>query len=109
LPKPRESHYQDDFKEMRRKVTVFLSDLEEFLGYYPVQITSAILDKTQTLEIGILIVSLIFNLVKSLLVVISVLIVFSLLLISVQSKTFEIAVIRMIGLKREGIIGLILC
>lgn len=109
MPKPRESHYQDDFKEMRRKVTVFLSDLEEFLGYYPVQITSAILDKTQTLEIGILIVSLIFNLVKSLLVVISVLIVFSLLLISVQSKTFEIAVIRMIGLKKEGIIGLILC
>ena len=109
MPKPREAHYQDDFKEMRRKVTVFLSDLEEFLGYYPVQITSAIIDKTQTLEIGILIVSLIFNLVKSLLVVISVLIVFSLLLISVQSKTFEIAVIRMIGLKKEGIIGLILC
>jgi ABC-type antimicrobial peptide transport system permease subunit len=94
---------------MRRKITVFLSDLEEFLGYYPVQITSAILDKYQTLEIGILIVNLIFNLIKSLLIVISVLIVFSLLLISVQSKTFEIAVIRMVGLKKEGIIGLILC
>lgn len=37
------------------------------------------------------------------------LIVFSLLLISVQSKTFEIAVIRMVGLKKEGIIALILC
>lgn len=109
MPKPREAHYQDDFKEMRRKITVFLADLEEFLGYYPVQITSAILDKTQTLEIGILIVNLIFNLVKSLLIVISVLIVFSLLLISVQSKTFEIAVIRMVGLKKEGIIALILC
>lgn len=94
---------------MRRKITIFLSDLEEFLGYYPVQITSAILDKYQTLEIGILIVNLIFNLIKSLLIVISVLIVFSLLLISVQSKTFEIAVIRMVGLKKEGIIGLILC
>ena len=94
---------------MRRKITVFLSDLEEFLGYYPVQITSAILDKYQTLEIGILIVNLIFNLIKSLLIVISVLIVFSRLLISVQSKTFEIAVIRMVGLKKEGIIGLILC
>ena len=68
---------------MRKKITVFLSDLEEFLGYYPVQITSAILDKYQTLEIGILIVNLIFNLIKSLLIVISVLIVFSLFLISV--------------------------
>ena len=55
---------------MRKKITVFLSDLEEFLGYYPVQITSAILDKYQTLEIGILIVNLIFNLIKSLLIVI---------------------------------------
>jgi hypothetical protein len=36
LPKPREAHYQDDFKEMRRKITLFLSELEEFLGYYPV-------------------------------------------------------------------------
>jgi ABC-type antimicrobial peptide transport system permease subunit len=52
---------------------------------------------------------LIFNLVKSLLIVISVLILFSLLLISVQSKTFEIAVIRMVGLKKEGVIALILC
>jgi len=56
-----------------------------------------------------LIVNLIFNLVKALLIVISVLILFSLLLISVQSKTFEIAVIRMVGLKKEGVIALILC
>ena len=36
LPKPRESHYQDDFREMRRKITTKLADLEEFFGYYPV-------------------------------------------------------------------------
>ena len=47
---------------------------------------------------GILIVNLIFNLVKSLLVLISILIIYSLLMVSIESKYFEIAVIRMVGL-----------
>lgn len=83
---------------MRRSITTYLQQLEEFLGYYPVQVTSGILDKIQTLEMGILIVNLIFNLVKSLLVLISILIIYSLLMVSIESKYFEIAVIRMVGL-----------
>ena len=58
---------------------------------------------------GILIVNLIFNLVKSLLIIISVLIIYSLLMVSVESKNFEIAVIRMVGLQKGGIIGLVIC
>lgn len=57
---------------------------------------------------GILVVNLIFNLVKSILIVISVLIIYSLLMISVESKNFEIAVIRMVGLEKNGIIWLVI-
>ena len=60
--------------------------------------TSGILDKIQTLEMGILALQMIFNLVKGLFIVISVLIIYSLLMVSVESKTFETAVIRMLGL-----------
>ena len=94
---------------MRRQITHHLREVEEFLGFYPVQVTSDILDKINTLEMGILIVNLIFNLVKSLLVIISVLIIFSLLMGSVESKYFELAVIRMVGLEQGGVIGLIIC
>jgi ABC-type antimicrobial peptide transport system permease subunit len=94
---------------MRRSITTYLQELEQFLGYYPIQVTSVILDKIQTLEMGILIVNLIFNLIKSLLIMISILIIFSLLMISIESKYFEIAVIRMVGLKKHGVIGLIVC
>jgi hypothetical protein len=45
LPKPRESHYQDDFNQMRRKITTYLQEVEEFLGNYPVMIISEILNK----------------------------------------------------------------
>ena len=58
---------------------------------------------------GILIVNLIFNIVKALLVLVSVLIIYSLLMRSIESKSFEIAVIRMVGLHKGGIIGLIIC
>jgi len=74
-----------------------------------VQVTSGILDKIQTLEMGILVVTLIFNLIKSLLIIISVLIIYSLLMVSIESKNFEIAVIRMVGLEKTGIIMLIIC
>jgi len=94
---------------MRHKINTYLSEVEEFLGYYPIQVTSAILDKIATLEMSILIVNLIFSIVKSLLIIISILIIFSLLMKSVESKNFEIAVIRMVGLYKRGVIGLIIC
>ena len=86
-----------------------MADLENLLGYYPVQITSGILDRIGDLEMGILIVNLIFNLVKSILIVISILIIYSLLMVSVESKYFEIAVIRMVGSEKNGIIWLVIC
>lgn len=92
MPKPRESHYQEDFNVMRKTITTYLQEVEEFLGNYPVQIISEILNKIQTLELGIHIVTLIFNMVKLLFIVISVLIIFSLLMVSIEGKTFEIAV-----------------
>lgn len=58
---------------------------------------------------GILIVNLIFNLVKSVLIVISILIIYSLLMVSIESKNFEIAVIRMVGLEKGGVIWLVVC
>ena len=50
---------------------------------------------------------MIFNLVKTLFIAISVLIIYSLLMVSVESKTFETAVIRMLGLQAPGVIGLV--
>lgn len=67
------------------------------------------LNQIQVLEMGILIVGLIFTLVKSLFIIISVLIIFSLLMVSVESKTFEIGVMRMVGLEKVGIIALVIC
>jgi ABC-type antimicrobial peptide transport system permease subunit len=94
---------------MRKAITTRLQKLEAILGHYPVQVTSSILDRLQTLEMGILIIQLIFNLIKAVLVLISVIIIYTLLMHSIDSKNFELAVIRMVGLQKSGVILLIVC
>ena len=56
---------------------------------------------------AILFLGLIFDIIVLLFVILSVLLIYSLLMISVESKTFEFGVMRMIGLSKSGIIFII--
>lgn len=51
---------------------------------------------------------LIFDLIVLLLIIISVLLIYSLLLISVETKSFDIGVQRMVGLSKGGLITMVL-
>ncbi len=53
-------------------------------------------------------VTIIFDLVVILLVVISVLLIYSLLVINVETKAFEIGVQRMVGMTKLGLIVMVL-
>ena len=50
---------------------------------------------------------LIFDIIILLFVILSVLLIYSLLMISVETKTFEIGVMRMVGLSKGGLIILV--
>lgn len=51
---------------------------------------------------------LVFDIILLLFVIISILLIYSLLMISVETKTFEIGVMRMVGLSQTGIISMVL-
>jgi len=51
--------------------------------------------------------SLIFDIIILLFAIISILLIYSLLMISVESKSFEIGVMRMMGLSKSGLILMI--
>ena len=51
---------------------------------------------------------LIFDIIILLFIVLSVLLIYSLLMISVESKTFEFGVMRMVGLNKSGLIYMII-
>ena len=57
---------------------------------------------------AVLFLGLIFDVILLLFVVIAILLIYSLLMISVETKTFELGVIRMVGLSAPGVTALIL-
>jgi ABC-type antimicrobial peptide transport system permease subunit len=62
----------------------------------------------QIYSTAILFLGLIFDIILLLFVVISVLLVYSLLMILVETKSFEFGVMRMVGLSKGGIVSLVL-
>ncbi len=56
---------------------------------------------------GVLFLGLIFDIIILLFVIIAILLIYSLLMISIESKSFEIGVMRMVGLSKGGIIMMI--
>ena len=57
---------------------------------------------------AILFLGLIFDIIIMLFIILSILLIYSLLMISVESKTFEFGIMRMVGLSKSGIINLVL-
>ena len=55
----------------------------------------------------ILFIGMVANLVVILFVIIAVLLIYSLLMISIEKKTFEFGVMRLTGLSKNGLIALI--
>ena len=109
LPSPRKDTYKDNnYDKIQLSVSGYASRLLDQLGYYPVNIDLPVLDFLREQRFGSMFMGIILNLVVFLLCVISILLIYSLLMISVETKSFEMGVMRMIGLDKKGIIQLIL-
>jgi len=82
--------------------------MKEKLGFYPITARLNILEDMQNYSASVLFMGLIFDIIILLFVVIAILLIHSLLMISVETKTFEIGVMRMIGLSRSGIVSMVI-
>lgn len=85
-----------------------MSFAEDSLGYFPINVDAFILQDFKLAQLSVTFLQLIFNLVMLLLFLISVLLIYSLLMLSVESKSFELGVMRMVGLSKNNIITLII-
>lgn len=61
----------------------------------------------ETYSQAIMFLGLIFDIIILLFIIISVLLIYSLLMISVETKSFEIGVTRMLGLSKSGLIFMV--
>ena len=62
----------------------------------------------QTYSASVMFFGLIFDVLLLIFIVIACLLIYSLLLISVETKSFEIGVMRLVGLTKAGFIGMIM-
>ena len=60
------------------------------------------------LQYGVLLLGIVFDVVIILFVTISILLIYSLLMVSVETKTFENGVLRMVGISKTNCISMIL-
>ena len=67
-----------------------------------------LLNALEKYDYGILLMGLIFNILLLIFIINSCLLIYSLLLISVEKKAHEIAIMRLVGLTQNGFIAMIL-
>lgn len=66
--------------------------IEERLGFFPINVRSYILSDLKKFTTSVMFLGLVFDLIVMLLVIISVLLIYSLLLQNIETKSFEIGV-----------------
>jgi ABC-type antimicrobial peptide transport system permease subunit len=109
LPSPRTRYYESvNFDDTQRKITTYANQVTDALGYYPVVIKLGILDEMKSYSQAVLFMGLIFDIIILLFVIIAILLIYSLLMISVETKTLEMGIIRMVGLSKIGITVMVL-
>jgi hypothetical protein len=109
LPYPRVDWYKKtDFFEIQEGVTQYANGLISDLGFYSIKLDLDLLGDLEIFSRAIMFLSLVFDIVIMLFVVLSILLIYSLLMISVESKTFEFGVMRMQGLSNSGIVSMVI-
>jgi len=78
------------------------------MGLYNLRSNLDLLIQMKTYSYAVMFIGLIFDILLFIFIFVSCLLIYSLLLISVETKTFEIGVMRLVGLTKFGFIGLIL-
>ena len=61
----------------------------------------------QKLSFAVLFIGLIFDILLIMFVIVAILLIYSLLMISVETKAFEIGVMRLVGLSKKGFVAMI--
>ena len=109
LPKPRIDYYKySDYDKIQNGITRYANDFIDQLGFYPATIDMPVLQKMRTYSFAVLFLGLLLLIIVMMFVAVSVLLIYSLLMISVETRTFEIAVLRMVGMPKNGVLFMIL-
>jgi len=109
FPHPRYEYYAEtSFKKIKTKYLDFMNPLIRDLGFFNFQKDTELLSGVETFSYAVLFIGLVFDILLVVFVLVACLLIYSLLQISVDTKTFEFGVLRLVGLSKNNFITLIL-
>lgn len=109
LPPPRVDIYIGTNQDViRENVVKFASQILYRIGFNLLDSDLQVLGELSNSAVISLFLGLILNIIIFILLFLSIILIYSLLMINVETKTFEMGVMRMIGITRRGLINLLL-
>ena len=108
-PPERFSYYSSSsFSTNAVKVVAWASDILFLIGFNQVSVDVSVLETLYGVRFASSFLGLVLNMIILLLVGISILLIYSLFVVSVESRTFELGIFRMVGLSRGGLVQMLL-
>lgn len=109
LPSPRvEAYLSSDYDEIQNSVVSFASVAVYEAGFNQMDILLPVLTRVRATRFLGLFLGLTLNVVTVVLLVLAILLIYSLMMTSVETRTFELGVLRMVGMTRRGIVELLI-
>eukprot|EP00004_Rigifila_ramosa_P017455 TRINITY_DN4254_c0_g1_i3.p1 TRINITY_DN4254_c0_g1~~TRINITY_DN4254_c0_g1_i3.p1 ORF type:complete len:931 (+),score=232.52 TRINITY_DN4254_c0_g1_i3:236-2794(+) len=108
LPPPRVNAYLDsDYDVIYARISAFGEKLGRVLPVNRVSLNAPLLAALSLSQILSQFLGLLLNMIVIVLVLLSSLLIFSLMILSVETKTFQLAVLRMLGMTKVGVVALL--
>lgn len=101
-------YIDSNYDNIQFSITHLASNIARDLGIYPIEMELPVLSELYTLRFGAMFLGITLNMIIFVLFVLSVMLLYNLLLVSIETKTFELGVIRILGLNKLGVISLII-
>ena len=109
FPDPRIDYYKEsNYDDIQNNVVDYANELVNDLGFFKESVQCRILEELQDLSLGLVFLGILFSIVSFLFIIISVLLIYSLLMVTVEEKSFEIGIYRMVGLNKVGLVTMVL-
>jgi len=104
----REIYQDSNFDNIQIAAVGFGSKIADLLGIFPFRMSLPIYYELDGSKLVGMFLGLILNIIIIVLFFLSVILIYNLLMVSVETRTFEMGVLRMVGLNKMGLVELIL-
>ncbi|KAA6401093.1 MAG: putative DUF214 family protein [Streblomastix strix] len=108
-PEPRtEAYVTFDVESIKKKLVTWTSPILYTLHFDKLQINTDLINSFESIQFFSLLIEMAAIIIIVLLSGISILLIYSQLQISVDTRSFEMGILRMVGLERVGIVGVLI-